>query len=176
MRQTLWVHVLANAREPLPVAIMSKESGRVPAFEIPLLMNLRILDAQPSVQFLVADAQQLYRLKEIVAKPMIKLFLYGHHLARRLLREGRDKVSPHYAAPIPYYMIKQRHEQVGNGIQHLERQGADAIEYTIYKFCHIKVLKTYLLPISGLSVFMSLNRRSTASPSGMLCSTHSFPL
>ena len=55
---TFGIHVLADTREPLPVAVMTEEARRVPPFEEPRLMHLRVLDMKPSVQLPVTDAHQ----------------------------------------------------------------------------------------------------------------------
>ena len=77
---TALVHVLAHTRQPFPVAVMAQHTRRIAAFQKPLLVHLRVFHLKSAVQLLVAHAQQLDRLKEIVTKPTVELPLYPPYL------------------------------------------------------------------------------------------------
>ena len=133
---TLGRQVYAHTRQPLPVAVVAQYGSCVLSLAETLLHLLAVDNGEPAAQLAVAYAQELYRLKEVVAEPVVELALGAAQIGLPHLGKGCRQIAAHKLASIPHEVVDKHKPNVGKHVQHPHRQQGQGVEQGVYYLCH----------------------------------------
>ena len=101
---------------PLPVAIVPQEEGyRLPLVDY-LFYFLQPREGHALPELPVAHGHQLDGLHQVVAEVAVEAVPQRPQLLVRLLGERGLQVVPYHPVPIPYYIYKEKGQEIGDEI------------------------------------------------------------
>ena len=86
-----------------------------------LIKSFRILERHPPFHFLAVNRHQFDRLNDIVAEPLVEVFLNAPQFLFRLLGEGTLQVFPHHLDAVSVHIVYQQIQYISKDIMHPKR-------------------------------------------------------